>query len=186
MPDSPAWEELRGFERDLLVELADVDEAMTTTEVSDAIRARLDEQFTKSTVYNNLESLVDADLVEKQIVDGRTNSYSLTELGRERVELRYDRFVDVLGIPAGADQEAVADGGVEAVSPEPDKPGPLELESHLSLAEVVAAVDKPGTPTIGAIADDLDVDSQRARVIVYKLGRYGDVSDVTGSRRARR
>lgn len=93
---SKAMHDLTGFQRDCLVVIAGNESAKGL-----AIKDELDQYYgtdvNHGRLYPNLDELVDAGLVEKGQIDDRTNSYSLTNEGREVLEDRYEwenQFVD--------------------------------------------------------------------------------------------
>jgi DNA-binding PadR family transcriptional regulator len=77
--------ELTGFHRDFLYVIAGLD-----TPKGVAIKVELDEYYPKEInhgrLYPNLDRLDEKGLVDKDRVDDRTNSYSLTEEG-ERLQM---------------------------------------------------------------------------------------------------
>lgn len=87
---------LSGFQRDCLVAIAGGDSPKGLD-----IKAELDRYYgteiNHGRLYPNLNALVDAGLVEKDEIDGRTNAYSVTEEGRELLAERFeweDQYVD--------------------------------------------------------------------------------------------
>lgn len=89
--------ELTGFQRDCLVVIAGLDAPKGL-----AIKEELDEYYgseiNHGRLYPNLDTLVQAGLIEKGQIDDRTNSYSLTDEGRELLTERYeweDQYVDI-------------------------------------------------------------------------------------------
>jgi len=83
----PSVANLTAFKRDLLWILNDSGEQKGVD-----IRLALEDYYEKPVnhgqLYPNLDDLVDADLVEKEKLDGRTNGYSLTEAGRRALTQR--------------------------------------------------------------------------------------------------
>lgn len=89
--------ELTGFQRDCLVVIAGLDSPKGL-----AIKDELDEYYgseiNHGRLYPNLDALVQAGLIEKGQIDDRTNSYSLTDEGRELLAGRYEwenQYVDL-------------------------------------------------------------------------------------------
>jgi PadR family transcriptional regulator, regulatory protein PadR len=80
-------EDLTGFQRDLLYEIAGLDDSHGL-----AIKEELEEYYEKEmhhgTPYSNLDTLVDKGLVSKGPHDGRTNVYTLTQRGRRELNVR--------------------------------------------------------------------------------------------------
>lgn len=79
--------ELTGFQRDLLYAVAGMDDPKGL-----AIKRKLDDYYATDInhgrLYPNLDALVEAGLLEKGRIDDRTNSYSLTDEGRELLRER--------------------------------------------------------------------------------------------------
>lgn len=79
--------DLTGFQRDLLYIIAGLD-----TPHGLAVKDYLDEYYSSEInhgrLYPNLDMLVDAGLVEKGTIDDRTNSYSLTDTGKQMLAER--------------------------------------------------------------------------------------------------
>lgn len=89
--------DLTAFQRDVLYVLAGLDEAYGL-----AIKAELEDYYegdvNHGRLYPNLDSLVEAGLVEKRSRDDRTNVYSITDSGRADLDARRrweDGYVDV-------------------------------------------------------------------------------------------
>ncbi|MDS0295690.1 PadR family transcriptional regulator [Halogeometricum luteum] len=79
--------DLTGFQRDLLIVVAGLDEPHGL-----AIKDELEEYYEKKIhhgrLYPNLDTLVEKGLVEKGTVDRRTNSYATTRRGRRELDAR--------------------------------------------------------------------------------------------------
>lgn len=89
--------DLTGFQRDCLVVIAGLDSPKGL-----AIKDELDEYYgseiNHGRLYPNLDELVQKGLIEKGQIDDRTNSYSLTDEGRELLAGRYEwenQYVDL-------------------------------------------------------------------------------------------
>ena len=99
------WHELTGFQRDLLVDIYQMDQPS-----GQAIRGRLEaehgEVVTTGRLYPNLDDLVDYGLIDKGEQDLRTNYYDVTNDGRRLVEDTAQSF-------ASATSRVAADGGRE-------------------------------------------------------------------------
>ena len=88
--------DLTGFQRDLLYVTAGVDESHGL-----AIKAEMgayyeNEVFT-GRLYPNLDKLAEKGLLEKEAIDRRTNSYTITRRGRRELETRREwesRYLD--------------------------------------------------------------------------------------------
>lgn len=90
--DGDPLTDLTSFQRDLLVAVNRLEHG-TDRQHGLAIKAELEQYYDNEVhhgrLYPNLDSLVDKGLVEKEAVDGRTNTYALT--GRGTRELAADR-----------------------------------------------------------------------------------------------
>ncbi|WP_129115805.1 PadR family transcriptional regulator [Halegenticoccus tardaugens] len=79
--------DLTGFQRDLVYVIAGFDEP-SGQDVKEELETRFDEEINHGRLYPNLDVLVQRGYVEKGTIDRRTNSYSLSEYGREQLEER--------------------------------------------------------------------------------------------------
>ena len=82
-------QDLTGFQRDLLIVIAGLDEPHglgTKHELEDYSETEIGH----GRLYPNLDTLVDKDLVEKGQRDKRTNTYALTRRGQREIEARRD------------------------------------------------------------------------------------------------
>ncbi|SNZ06092.1 Transcriptional regulator PadR-like family protein [Natronoarchaeum philippinense] len=79
--------DLTGFQRDLLEAIASVeqsqDEPPYGLEIKNHIEDEYGEEIHHGRLYPNLDELVEIGLVEKGMLDQRTNSYELTARGRK-------------------------------------------------------------------------------------------------------
>jgi DNA-binding PadR family transcriptional regulator len=101
------WFDLSGFERDLLVEIYQLDQPS-----GQAIRGRIEaehgEDVKAGRLYPNLDGLVDYGLIDKGEQNLRTNYYQITNDGRRLVEDTARYFESI-----GATSRVAADGGRE-------------------------------------------------------------------------
>lgn len=74
--------DLTGFQRDLLVVIAGLD-SVKGLEIKDELDEYYGKEINHGRLYPNLDDLVDNGLVEKDQIDERMNSYSLTDEGRQ-------------------------------------------------------------------------------------------------------
>jgi PadR family transcriptional regulator PadR len=85
-------DDLTGFQRDVLYVIAGMDDDEYPHGLS--IKEELDQHYSgeinHGRLYPNLDQLVDMGLVEKDTIDKRTNSYTLTQRGRRELEARRD------------------------------------------------------------------------------------------------
>jgi len=81
--------DLTGFQRDLLIVTAGIEEPHGL-----AIKEELEEYYEKEIhhgrLYPNLDTIVDKGLVEKGEKDRRTNVYKLTRRGKREIEARHE------------------------------------------------------------------------------------------------
>ncbi|PCR88656.1 PadR family transcriptional regulator [Natrinema ejinorense] len=85
--ENPKYPEYPHFRRDLLFVIADVGPA-SGQDVQAEIEAYYAKEINHGRLYPNLDALVDDGLVEKGEIDDRTNSYELTDAGRQALEER--------------------------------------------------------------------------------------------------
>ncbi len=104
---------LSAFERDVLWILANNGE-QTGVDVRNALMDYYDQPVNHGQLYPNLDELVDAGLVEKREIDGRTNGYSLTEEGRRALSCR--RAWEI-GSDDDEKETLVTDGGEPSEDP---------------------------------------------------------------------
>jgi len=99
------WFGLNAFQRDLLVEIYQMDQPS-----GQAIRGRLEaehgEDVTHGRLYSNLNDLVDLGLLDKGELDLRTNYYEIANDGQRLVE-------EVAQYFSSATSRVAADGGQE-------------------------------------------------------------------------
>ena len=79
--------DLTGFQRDLLVVIAGLDQPSGQT-IKDNIEDDADMDINHGRLYPNLDTLVNQELVEKGQLDRRTNYYEITETGKEALRER--------------------------------------------------------------------------------------------------
>ena len=79
--------ELTGFQRDLLYVIAGFD-APSGQIISDELERSTGREITHGRLYPNLDTLVDAGLVEKGSLNRRSNSYTLTNDGAAALRRR--------------------------------------------------------------------------------------------------
>ncbi|WP_254538406.1 PadR family transcriptional regulator [Halomarina litorea] len=73
---------LTGFQRDLLVALADLEKPSGQT-IKDQLEARLNKDITHGRLYPNLDTLVTEGFVDKGAIDRRTNYYAISKTGQD-------------------------------------------------------------------------------------------------------
>lgn len=82
-------QELTGFQRDLLIAVAGLEEPHGL-----AVKEELDDYYeteiNHGRLYPNLDELVDMGLLEKGVIDRRTNYYALTSAGDEVIAARQE------------------------------------------------------------------------------------------------
>jgi len=93
-----SWATLTAFQRDLLRELAAHDSPKGLT-LFDTLEAEYI-GLSHARVYQNLDVLIEADLVTKHEVDGRTNAYELTEAGRTQLTTATRRQATAIDLEA--------------------------------------------------------------------------------------
>lgn len=94
--------DLTGFQRDLLLVVAGLDEPHGLA-VKDELEDYYEQEVHHGRLYPNLDTLVDKGLVEKGEKDRRTNVYTITQRGTREIGARRDwerQYVDEDGQPA--------------------------------------------------------------------------------------
>ena len=79
--------ELTSFQRDILIVLAG-STGRNGLNIKNTLEQYYDSEVNHGRLYPNLDSLIELGYVAKQSVDGRTNSYALTELGHSLIDSR--------------------------------------------------------------------------------------------------
>ncbi|WP_455448590.1 helix-turn-helix transcriptional regulator [Natrinema thermotolerans] len=105
------WGDLSGFQRDILEAIAAIESA-DEEPYGLAIKERLTQTYDEvlhGRLYQNLDSLVEDDLLERGELDGRTNSYTLLPEAEALLEESVHRRADACGI-----EIATTDEGDEA------------------------------------------------------------------------
>ena len=82
-------DDLTGFQRDLLVVAAGLDEP-NGLDIKDDLEDNYTGTINHGRLYPNLDSLVEKGLLEKAKADERTNRYLLTDRGRRELQSRRD------------------------------------------------------------------------------------------------
>lgn len=80
-------DELTAFQRDLLVAMAGLEKPHGLA-IKDEIEDYYETEIHHGRLYPNLDTLVDAGLVEKGMLDKRTNTYSVTGEGLRVIQAR--------------------------------------------------------------------------------------------------
>lgn len=90
LPDGPRpLVSLTGFQRDLLSSVAQFDgtcEHPHGPRIKQALAIHYSDEITTGRLYQNLRELTDRRLVKTHPIDGRTNTYQLTDLGWAALE----------------------------------------------------------------------------------------------------
>ncbi len=98
--DTAAWRDLTAFQRDVLVAAIDLEESHPSgTCIKSALEETYGEQIVLSRLYQALDGLVDAGLLDKDpgTVDARTNQYVPTPSARELVARQAREYADAVG-----------------------------------------------------------------------------------------
>ena len=101
------WFDLTGFERDLLVEIYQMEQPSGQA-IRDRMEAEHGEDVTTTRLYSNLNDLVDYGLLDKGEQNFRTNYYQITNDGQRLVEDTARYFESI-----GATNPVAADGSRE-------------------------------------------------------------------------
>ncbi len=106
------WTDLTGFQRDLLQAIRHCTREGTTPtgqEIKDHLETNYAEEINNGRLYQNLNELVERDLLEKGFVDGRTNTYRLSDRAMVLLDETVERLADV------CEMEVVGPAGVEDI-----------------------------------------------------------------------
>ena len=88
--------DLTGFQRDLLYCIAGLDDPYGL-EIKRKLEAETGTEINHGRLYPNLDDLVEEGYLEKSSIDDRTNSYVLTEGGKQLLADRRDWEAEHLG-----------------------------------------------------------------------------------------
>lgn len=89
--------DLTGFQRDLLYVVAKESEQHGLA-LKDELEEYYESEIHHGRLYPNLDTLVDKGLIEKGVIDKRTNYYDITARGRREIEARHEwetQYVDL-------------------------------------------------------------------------------------------
>lgn len=84
---------LSAFQRDLLFVVRGLSDPCGK-EVKNELEETQDRHLLAGRVYSNLDDLVEDGFVDKGKIDGRTNRYSITPKGEQRIRERYQWQLD--------------------------------------------------------------------------------------------
>jgi Fe2+ or Zn2+ uptake regulation protein len=90
------WLRLSAFQRDLLSTVAAFDGAPNGREIKHVLSAAMGEECGHPRVYTNLDTLADADLVDKSAGEYQ-NAYALTTWGERVLQAGADRLAEATG-----------------------------------------------------------------------------------------
>lgn len=80
-------DDLTGFQRDLLTVIAGLEEPHGI-QVGEEVQQYYETEIQHARVYSNLDDLAEKGLIKKGEIDKRTNSYTLTQQGRQALKNR--------------------------------------------------------------------------------------------------
>jgi DNA-binding PadR family transcriptional regulator len=100
-------DDLTGFQRDLLVVIAGLDNP-NGLDVKDELESYYESEVNHGRLYPNLDTLVEKGLVEKGQADQRTNFYTVSSRGRRELEARRDWENDYLDDATAEGEEPAA------------------------------------------------------------------------------
>lgn len=98
--------DLTGFQRDILYVIAKLDKPHGL-QIKDELQVHYDETIRHGRLYPNLDTLVDARLVEKGKKDDRSNEYKLRNRGKRELRSRLQWELDCLPDDILAEVEGV-------------------------------------------------------------------------------
>ena len=94
--------DLTGFQRDILYVTAGLDEPHGLR-IKEELEEYYESEIQHGRLYPNLDTLVEEGLLDKGEIDKRTNSYTVTDSGREVIEARAaweNQYLDEELLPA--------------------------------------------------------------------------------------
>ncbi|MFC3478943.1 PadR family transcriptional regulator [Halobacterium litoreum] len=101
-------DDLTGFQRDLLVVAAGLDEP-NGLDIKSELESYYTSEINHGRLYPNLDTLVDKGLVEKGQQDERTNQYVVTDRGEREIRARRDWEDDYVADALSEEPTVVAD-----------------------------------------------------------------------------
>jgi DNA-binding MarR family transcriptional regulator len=128
-----------------------------------------------SGIYDRLDALIEKGLITKRKDpdDGRRSLYALEDQYQTDSDTSDDEHRIGDELDDVEDREASADGGAASVA-DTD----VDLPDDVTVEDVHDAVEELGPkPYLGEVADEIGVDRDRARTIVFQLDRYSDCVD---------
>ena len=152
------WFDLTGFERDLLVEIYQMEQPSGQA-IRDRMEAEHGEDVTTTRLYSNLDDLVDYGLIDKGEQNRRTNYYEVTNDGRRLVEETARYFASI-----GATRRVAADGGREQTAVDVE-----ELELRVDALSKGLAAARESDEELEVRVDTLSKGLAAARESIYEL-----------------
>jgi len=153
------WFDLTGFERDLIVEIYQMEQPSGQS-ILDRLEANHGEDVKHGRLYPNLDDLVDYGLIDKGEQDFRTNYYEVTNDGRRLVE-DTARYFESIG---ATNREAFADGGREQTAVDVE-----ELELRVDALSKGLAAARESDEELELRVDTLSKGLAAARESIYEL-----------------
>lgn len=92
-------DDLTAFQRDVLYVIAGLGDEPHGLAIKDVLEEYYEGEINHGRLYPNLDDLVDEGLIEKGTIDRRTNSYTLSEEGRRKIEARREWEAEHIGEP---------------------------------------------------------------------------------------
>ncbi|WP_434531567.1 helix-turn-helix transcriptional regulator (plasmid) [Haloarcula sp. NS06] len=90
---------LSGFQRDLLEAIAAVENEPYGLALKSHLDKRYAEPINHSRLYQNLSTLAEQDLINRDELDARTNEYTLTDAGRKALQRHADTLASLCEQP---------------------------------------------------------------------------------------
>gem|GEM_PF-638101 len=108
-----AWSDLTGFQRDILIAIAQLDERSNGLEINEQVSKLRGETINHGRLYPNLEQLINHSLIFKGELNKRSNYYQLTWIAVDLIIKQANRLDEAAAAAMGEDNPIVTDGGEE-------------------------------------------------------------------------
>lgn len=169
--DPIRFAELTGFQRDVMIVLAD-GTGVNGLELCEKLERYYDENINHGRLYPNLDTLVELGMVNKFEIDKRSNGYELTTFGAaqvsERIRWQRARFSNDDNLP---DPREISTG--PSVDPETSDQIPTDSTASTSASNV----DNPASTEMGDGAHSDDERSSTSELVEAFMEKLRQIDD---------